>query len=113
MGIMGIMGLRRPRVSPDSRSEGQQNEARTTCHGRAKAVVCSSGEQSINPARSLDAANTYPSGAWISRPWCPFGFFANNSRTVVFLQDRKSTRLNSSHQIISYAVFCLKKKIKI
>src|SRR5438552_19145019 len=28
------------------------------------------------------------------------------------LVDRKSTRLNSSHQIISYAVFCLKKKKK-
>src|SRR5947208_11202957 len=27
-----------------------------------------------------------------------------------WLLDRKSTRLNSSHQIISYAVFCLKKK---
>src|SRR5207244_10379514 len=27
--------------------------------------------------------------------------------------DRKSTRLNSSHQIISYAVFCLKKKTTI
>src|SRR5690606_41113765 len=27
-----------------------------------------------------------------------------------FLQDRKSTRLNSSHVKISYAVFCLKKK---
>src|SRR5699024_11915909 len=27
-------------------------------------------------------------------------------------QDRKSTRLNSSHVSISYAVFCLKKKIK-
>src|SRR5574341_1220828 len=26
-------------------------------------------------------------------------------------RDRKSTRLNSSHQLISYAVFCLKKKI--
>src|SRR5258708_22387236 len=26
------------------------------------------------------------------------------------IEDRKSTRLNSSHQIISYAVFCLKKK---
>src|SRR5258708_19001664 len=26
------------------------------------------------------------------------------------VSDRKSTRLNSSHQIISYAVFCLKKK---
>src|SRR5207244_10939598 len=29
---------------------------------------------------------------------------------VVVIPDRKSTRLNSSHQIISYAVFCLKKK---
>src|SRR5947207_11577692 len=26
------------------------------------------------------------------------------------IQDRKSTRLNSSHTVISYAVFCLKKK---
>src|SRR5256885_11478296 len=30
---------------------------------------------------------------------------------VVFELDRKSTRLNSSHLVISYAVFCLKKKI--
>src|SRR2546427_8041347 len=29
------------------------------------------------------------------------------------IEDRKSTRLNSSHSQISYAVFCLKKKIKI
>src|SRR5258708_11342210 len=29
---------------------------------------------------------------------------------LLALLDRKSTRLNSSHQIISYAVFCLKKK---
>src|SRR2546426_4964580 len=28
-------------------------------------------------------------------------------------EDRKSTRLNSSHLVISYAVFCLKKKKKI
>src|SRR3712207_8561268 len=32
------------------------------------------------------------------------------SRLIVFHQDRKSTRLNSSHANISYAVFCLKKK---
>src|SRR2546422_3872375 len=31
---------------------------------------------------------------------------------VVFRGDRKSTRLNSSHGYISYAVFCLKKKKK-
>src|SRR6476660_10009739 len=28
-------------------------------------------------------------------------------------RDRKSTRLNSSHQIVSYAVFCLKKKKRV
>src|SRR3989442_7495893 len=33
---------------------------------------------------------------------------SNNSR--IFIVDRKSTRLNSSHVRISYAVFCLKKK---
>src|SRR5947208_9214974 len=31
-------------------------------------------------------------------------------RWLALREDRKSTRLNSSHQIISYAVFCLKKK---
>src|SRR5690625_5660955 len=30
--------------------------------------------------------------------------------SVIMLPDRKSTRLNSSHVAISYAVFCLKKK---
>src|SRR5258708_21923295 len=34
----------------------------------------------------------------------------NGFEAVHFRQDRKSTRLNSSHQIITYAVFCLKKK---
>src|SRR3712207_7208943 len=34
-------------------------------------------------------------------------------RTPVILLDRKSTRLNSSHANISYAVFCLKKKKNI
>src|SRR5205807_9243854 len=31
---------------------------------------------------------------------------------LYFIGDRKSTRLNSSHLVISYAVFCLKKKTK-
>src|ERR1022692_1038447 len=34
----------------------------------------------------------------------------NNSRRLT--PDRKSTRLNSSHLVISYAVFCLKKKMQ-
>src|SRR5205807_4760815 len=34
-----------------------------------------------------------------------------NSDLFWAIRDRKSTRLNSSHLVISYAVFCLKKKI--
>src|SRR5437762_8089083 len=43
------------------------------------------------------------------------GLIVLSFATQVFLAkpDRKSTRLNSSHRCISYAVFCLKKKIKI
>src|SRR2546421_9120567 len=36
-----------------------------------------------------------------------------SKRGAAFYGDRKSTRLNSSHDQISYAVFCLKKKKKI
>src|SRR5438034_4077976 len=48
-------------------------------------------------------------------------FFSGYTRHLPFpkagpyvseIQDRKSTRLNSSHTVISYAVFCLKKKNK-
>src|SRR2546426_4283963 len=35
-----------------------------------------------------------------------------SDQTGAFYRDRKSTRLNSSHLVISYAVFCLKKKKK-
>src|SRR3712207_8684234 len=41
------------------------------------------------------------------------GEYVENKIVVVFdqeMKDRKSTRLNSSHANISYAVFCLKKK---
>src|SRR5258708_13331146 len=43
---------------------------------------------------------------------CSSAFWQMQSYTQLYRQiDRKSTRLNSSHQIISYAAFCLKKKI--
>src|SRR5437660_5892275 len=45
-----------------------------------------------------------------------FGFGAKKrammSMSISLARDRKSTRLNSSHVAISYAVFCLKKKKK-
>src|SRR2546430_8684372 len=38
------------------------------------------------------------------------GQLVTNNGFTVIVSDRKSTRLNSSHSQISYAVFCLKKK---
>src|SRR2546426_6374526 len=56
--------------------------------------------------------------------WCPFLTNHDQTRALTVLggdvarariaaTDRKSTRLNSSHLVISYAVFCLKKKKKM
>src|SRR5258708_8692553 len=56
----------------------------------------------------------FRSGTKLNIPMAPGArdkdFFAAWERVLSHLRDRKSTRLNSSHQIISYAVFCLKKK---
>src|SRR5438309_11921455 len=43
---------------------------------------------------------------------CLVPALAGHVRKCVSMTDRKSTRLNSSHSSISYAVFCLKKKKK-
>src|SRR5690625_5590408 len=42
--------------------------------------------------------------------WVGQQFHFNSISTLRLILDRKSTRLNSSHVAISYAVFCLKKK---
>src|SRR5947207_7146837 len=50
-----------------------------------------------------------------SRPWeidPGRPHLARGDRMGQLEEDRKSTRLNSSHTVISYAVFCLKKKKK-
>src|ERR1022692_4046389 len=46
---------------------------------------------------------------WAEGPWFPSPRFVPRPSPPTL--DRKSTRLNSSHLVISYAVFCLKKKI--
>src|SRR5215216_7008657 len=60
-----------------------------------------------------DALPTSLGGGEVLPPWpSPAGNAAVRSGEPRSVRDRKSTRLNSSHQIISYAVFCLKKKKK-
>src|SRR5439155_22901098 len=62
---------------------------------------------------STDLAYSTPIPRRISQPQSTIetGFSPRNTRsTSARTRDRKSTRLNSSHVAISYAVFCLKKK---
>src|SRR5256885_8880172 len=57
--------------------------------------------------RSLNLSAGAPKG-WFLVGQNAAAYVAGTDRVTV--QDRKSTRLNSSHLVISYAVFCLKKK---
>src|SRR2546422_3514247 len=50
------------------------------------------------------------SGVGFTNPKCRYTYFFTS--LSLLMGDRKSTRLNSSHGYISYAVFCLKKKKK-
>src|SRR5256885_14154635 len=55
----------------------------------------------------------YAAGPWaLGASWMQRRTTAVNTDRYALLGDRKSTRLNSSHLVISYAVFCLKKKKK-
>src|SRR2546422_4616291 len=67
------------------------------------------------PYTTLFRSPTSSSGAFRcgANSRMPEQFLAADGRVhLVFVSDRKSTRLNSSHGYISYAVFCLKKKKK-
>src|SRR2546428_3513758 len=57
--------------------------------------------------KNASDAHTVPA---VSRPTSRARMTARRAREVGLETDRKSTRLNSSHDQISYAVFCLKKK---
>src|SRR5690606_41806438 len=77
-------------------------------HDALPICACRSGWRCRRPARTLRDKNRSPApcrqSAWASPP-APRG-----PGDTASTRDRKSTRLNSSHVKISYAVFCLKKK---
>src|SRR5438132_8998471 len=74
----------------------------------------------LAPARDLGGKRVLEIGCgrggfacWLaSHPQRPGEVVASDFAITAVQKDRKSTRLNSSHTVISYAVFCLKKKNK-
>src|SRR5205814_7865040 len=68
-----------------------------------EAVCFGQGRDKVCAFINIDTAAI---GNWAARRKLPYTGYADKTR------DRKSTRLNSSHLGISYAVFCLKKKKK-
>src|SRR5882672_1576207 len=90
----------RPLPASFSRRQGE-----VTKHLRLRRSAPGAAPGAGGPAAAAAVAAGFRPGDW---PWpdalpeCAPG--------LAFGKDRKSTRLNSSHTVISYAVFCLKKK---
>src|SRR5260221_10948573 len=106
---------------------GQPSEC-CRCPSRSSGLDCGSGDVTMCLCSDLFEASVKDGAPSGSDPLLSFSFggagaclILSNFGGMVILailslsvdrikQDRKSTRLNSSHTVISYAVFCLKKK---
>src|SRR4051794_41677917 len=62
------------------------------------------------PQAGDPALYDFPTGRWFDQPATYYWQVNRTGADGSCAADRKSTRLNSSHPSISYAVFCLKKK---
>src|SRR6266478_7677212 len=88
----------------------QQGRYEPTARARGKSWRCSSASQYRGKRRcSLSTARR---DYWLRGACLGANSTAHSSQLSGWSRDRKSTRLNSSHSQISYAVFCLKKKKK-
>src|SRR2546426_2441534 len=67
-----------------------------------RSIKTSTGKEAVNATLPVGVVMARQIRDYRERTGCAVGF----------KPDRKSTRLNSSHLVISYAVFCLKKKKK-
>src|SRR5690625_6812530 len=70
------------------------------------------GELSIHPTTGVMTYTGDRKGSYVVAV-CIYQYKAGQLVGSVMREDRKSTRLNSSHVAISYAVFCLKKKKRV
>src|SRR2546429_1470057 len=78
------------------------------------AGICTMDSSESSPPRDFDCTGTPSTGRIVLAAVMPGRCAAPPAPAIsTSSPDRKSTRLNSSHGYISYAVFCLKKKKKI
>src|SRR5690625_6569583 len=78
--------------------------------GRSLCAVRGSGGIGTASATCTEEKETNKTGECKVLFHCHYSFLLWVGWSIWYYRDRKSTRLNSSHVAISYAVFCLKKK---
>src|SRR5258708_1629033 len=91
------------------RTGTDQTEQRTTARVCDRSP-CAGAERRQDDTLRQHLSDELPAAAPNREPHAKLRLACGASRQQQVRKDRKSTRLNSSHQIISYAVFCLKKK---
>src|SRR3990172_9976722 len=99
--------------SDESSNSGSGNSATNRSPTRLLVSVLADRDPRRGPRRHSLVQHELSRSLLRERPGAS-GLFApgGGGRNCGFVRDRKSTRLNSSHGYISYAVFCLKKKQK-
>src|SRR5688572_30919844 len=104
---------------PEGRAWGSTSAVEIDRDGRSIWVAerCSANScagSDLDPILKFDSAGTLVKSFGAGLLLSPHGIFVDHEGNVWVTDcactDRKSTRLNSSHSQISYAVFCLKKK---
>src|SRR2546422_7099646 len=100
-----VIGHSRERTPPTSRWIGRGSASRI---GAATNVVSATAPNRFGNGKRSKKPPANPASLF------PMAIERNHTPIIAptILGDRKSTRLNSSHGYISYAVFCLKKKKK-
>src|SRR5579859_1535690 len=83
------------------------NTERRLAHMRSHAL-CPSPTWNFGALSSCSTARANISGQWRAISWLTCASTPHHKGFFMENKDRKSTRLNSSHSQISYAVFCLK-----
>src|SRR3989475_6944311 len=105
-----VLRLRRPARRPPPDRQGPAERGRAEQGDGARAPRGRANPRGIAARRRRAERDRIPGGRRDLHAVRRLDPFPPDPRRILGRGDRKSTRLNSSHSQISYAVFCLKKK---